>query len=247
MAISRINQPSIDKMRAALRATDPVLQTEGLSFKDILNKTQTEPQKVSFPDKSPLSKAQIMDIINYISSQMNNRLMRALSSDSKEEIDVRYTGLRDRFIPPDMKSSKTYPANQNNDVFKVREDLEPIITAAAEAHGVDPALIKSVIRVESNFNPNSTSSKGAMGLMQLMPATARELGVQNAYDPAENIWAGTRYLKMLVDRYDGNINMALAAYNWGMGNLEKRPAQMPSETRSYVAHVTRHYERAKQS
>ena len=245
MAISRINQPSIDKMRSALQATDPVLQTDGLSFQDILNKTQTDPQKVSFPNKSPLSKSQLIDIINYISLQMNNRLMRAFSSDAKEEIDIRYTGLFDRFILPDMKKSKNYQADQNNDVFKVREDLDPIISEAAEAHGVDPALIKSVISVESNFNPNSTSPKGAMGLMQLMPGTAKDLGVHNAYDPAENVRAGTRYLKGLLNRYDGNVELALAAYNWGMGNLEERPERMPAETKNYVANVIRYYERAK--
>ncbi len=102
-----------------------------------------------------------------------------------------------------------------------------------------------MIKVESNFKANSTSPKGAMGLMQLMPETAKELGVQNAYDPSENIWAGTRYLKMLLKRYEGNVPLALSAYNWGMGNLEKKSSQMPVETKHYVSAVTRYYEQQK--
>jgi hypothetical protein len=119
--------------------------------------------------------------------------------------------------------------------------IDDAIRAAAKTHGVDPALVRSVIKAESGFNPNSTSPKGAMGLMQLMPETARELGVQNGYDPVENVQAGTRYLKMLLNRYDGDVSLALAAYNWGMGNIERRPAQMPVETRRYVEQVTRRY------
>jgi soluble lytic murein transglycosylase-like protein len=120
-----------------------------------------------------------------------------------------------------------------------------LIAKYCQKYQMDWKLVAAVIRVESNFNPSSTSPKGAMGLMQLMPGTARELGVQNAYDPLENIQAGTRYLSMLLNRYEGNVTMALAAYNWGMGNVERRPAQMPLETKSYIKNVTRHYEQTK--
>lgn len=236
----------INKTYLSTRTTGSHTQQNTPSFKELLNQSTASPPKDDpFNERASLPRAQLMDILNDIRSQMNRRLIQALSSDGEKEMDHGYTILTDRFIPHGTALSKNHRPNQNNDVFKVRGDLEPIINRAAEAYGVDPALVKSVIKVESNFDPHSRSPKGAMGLMQLMPATARDLGVQNAYDPVENVWAGTRYLKGLLNRYGGNVDLALAAYNWGMGNLEKRPGQMPSETKNYIENVTRCYETAK--
>lgn len=114
---------------------------------------------------------------------------------------------------------------------------EPIIRQASETYGVDPDLIRAVIRAESNFKNESISPKGAMGLMQIMPATAKDLGIGDAYDPRENIMGGTRYLKGLLDRYRGDVPTALAAYNWGMGNVERRPEKLPRETRIYIDRI----------
>lgn len=124
--------------------------------------------------------------------------------------------------------------------------IDDIIGKASETYDMDPDLIHAVIRAESDFDENSTSSKGAMGLMQLMPETAGDLGVKNPYDPAENVMGGTRYLKSLLDRYDGQIPLALAAYNWGMGNVERHPGQLPEETRTYISRVSKYYGEAKQ-
>jgi len=120
-------------------------------------------------------------------------------------------------------------------------DLEGIVDKASATYGVDRRLIVSVIRAESGFDPKATSPKGAMGLMQLMPETARALGVKDAYDPEENVMAGTRFLKDLLERYEGDVEKALAAYNWGPGNLERNPGRLPRETRTYIARIMGDY------
>ena len=118
---------------------------------------------------------------------------------------------------------------------------DPIIVSAAREQGVEPALVKAVIAAESNFNPLAVSKKGAQGLMQLMPRTAESLGVDDAFEPRDNVGGGTRYLRVMLDRY-GDVSRALAAYNAGPKAVDRYRGIPPyRETRDYVARVLTYY------
>lgn len=138
-------------------------------------------------------------------------------------------------------NAKIVAANSRGHQASADEVDQSIIMSAAR-HNVDPNLVRAVIKVESNFNSNAVSSKGAMGLMQLMPKTARELKVKNPFDPQQNVDAGVRHLKYLLENYNGDVNLTLAAYNAGQGAV-RRSAGVPqySETQDYVRKITRLY------
>jgi len=145
-----------------------------------------------------------------------------------------------RVIYNDEVDSRRYRPVQMSDVWLTRRLARPcpyddLIRDAAGAHGMDPQLLKSVMLVESGFNPAAVSRKGAVGLMQLMPATARLYGVRNARDARENISGGARYLNYLLNLYSGDLENTLAAYNAGEGAVEKyRGIPLYDETVLYV-------------
>lgn len=131
-------------------------------------------------------------------------------------------------------------AQQNTQIYSV--NVDSAIQEAAARHDVDANLVRALIRVESNFNPRAVSRKGALGLMQLMPYTARSLQVRNAFDPHENVDAGVRHLKTLLDNYGGNIELSLAAYNAGSSAVQHHGGVPPyAETRNYVKRITELY------
>ncbi|WP_110929102.1 lytic transglycosylase domain-containing protein [Bacillus massiliglaciei] len=121
-------------------------------------------------------------------------------------------------------------------------DIDSIISKASSQYNVPEKLIKSVIRQESNFNPEAKSYAGASGLMQLMPATAKSLGVENVFDPEDNVMGGVKYLSQMLKKYDGDIKTALAAYNAGPGNVDKYNGVPPfKETQNYVEKIMNHF------
>ncbi len=212
--------------------------------------------------KSAFKAQKALELCQRMKQQMNESLLRVMSDTEGEnttensfmETLIEILPRQEKAAPllsriPQVVSETRQPEVQTDDKGMEKKvetdknnsgdhDIEGIIQKASSLYGVDSSLIRDVIEAESNFKPDAVSPKGAMGLMQLMPGTARELGVTDPLDPAENIMAGTRYLKKLLDRYDGSVPHALAAYNWGMGNLDSRRSRMPAETRNYVAKIT---------
>jgi len=119
-----------------------------------------------------------------------------------------------------------------------RSEIEQMIDQVAKKVSLAPELIHSVVSAESAYNPSAISHAGAQGLMQLMPETAKDLGVQDSFNPLQNLLGGSKYLKQLLDKYEGDLDSALAAYNWGQGNVDRHGLeQMPEETRAYLTKI----------
>lgn len=198
-------------------------------------------QHSPFKPSYPVTAEKLQQLIASLRSQMN---LLSLRSFNESNSDDDLGGLASDWLNTDLslwtltpKSPNRMQTAKNNQPLN---QIDGIIRQASKTYAVAPQVIKAIVRAESDFDPSATSSKGAMGLMQLMPGTAQELGVKDPYNPRENIMAGTRYFKQLLDRYQGRLPLALAAYNWGIGNLEKRPHKLPQETRTYISRVERY-------
>lgn len=155
--------------------------------------------------------------------------------------------LLQRFRMPGTRSSGSAGAWAGME--RRRKAMTPLIEQAANASSLRPALVHAVVRAESSYRADAVSSKGAMGLMQLMPATAERFGVSDAYDPQQNLRGGTRYLRQLLEMFDQDLRLALAAYNAGENAVLRYGRQIPPfpETQDYVEKVMRFYQEMRSS
>lgn len=145
-------------------------------------------------------------------------------------------------IPDQPKASlANYSKNINNDQY------DSLIMQHSYNHGVDPTLVKAVMKAESNFNPQALSPKGAQGLMQLMPDTARHMSVYDPFNPDDNIRGGTKYLSLLNETFQGNLELILAAYNAGPNRVKEHNMNIPpfEETRNFIKRVKHYYNKLK--
>ena len=175
-----------------------------------------------------------LDIALQRISMIENKFQSLMNAGAKT--DTAFQNILDDTVK--IKTGQGTPADKAN--------ITELIEKYSDANNLDADFVKAVIQQESGFNPNATSKCGAMGLMQLMPKTAESLGVTNAYDAEQNIYGGTKYLKGLLDRFDNNKELALAAYTAGPNAVKKYGGIPPyAETQNYVKRVLSNYDSMK--
>lgn len=183
-------------------------------------------------------------VLNYLDQSLVNSVTEQAAARAKAaavSADKDFSTVLDettQALTSNEETASASSATSSSANLYTSEELETFFNEAANTYGVSSTILKSIAKAESNFNPSALSSAGAVGIMQLMPATAASLGVSNSYDAKENIFGGAKYISQLLSKYQGNISLALAAYNAGSANVEKYGGIPPfTETQNYVQKV----------
>lgn len=239
--LSSIDEAYLSKLNTAKNETDSSTSVE-VSFADALSlaKEMLSAEELSQAEKNAVRALTVDAAVDAIQQNggyglsLDSALARSLGLSAPAGLSLGKTG--------DTSSLQVESAKDVGEELACPDVLEEYFEEASSTYEVDLKLLKCIALVESDFNPDCTSYAGAMGIMQLMPETAKELGVKNPYDPYENIMGGAKLIAKLLDKYDGDISLAAAAYNAGSGAVAKYGGIPPYEqTQNYVKKVLSHY------